>query len=166
MSKITNSYTSKSGMIYNLYQFDTTKIYSPAEKREIENNNFDYYAAIQNDRVDEKIKELALKTKIPSKEEQEEIWYQEKLQEDKEKKLAFLLVSQQQQAFEKQKQDYLNDSSLLEIEICEPTFYDFLKKYEIRLKQKYVVDGSSLSVMGVGLFHCRMHKTQAAPAAK
>lgn len=145
MSKITETYINRNNEEFHLFEFNSDRLYSPSEQREIKEKNYAYFAARKSD-SDFAIKQSEISAAKASLPMTDDDYYQLKLKQDQEKKLQILLDQQREIEAEALHELELKDSSKPFVQISTTNPITFLNEFAIRCKQSYSLDEQTLSL--------------------
>jgi hypothetical protein len=154
MTKITNTYISKSGDKYDLLEFDNTRLYSPAEVRSVKASQQIYYNAITTD------KQRAAR-------EAEEAKKSKQLTEDEYFKLAKAkddaMKAEQKALEDKYKAQADEKAAFLRtspdtVKICESNLHSFLLMVQHWASKKYTFSEPTLESIAPNFYAVEMNK--------
>ena len=141
MTILVKEYTSKSGTIYQLKEFDKTRIYHSNEVRSTKANNAEYWEAIAKDKKLEQIQEAESKKVKPlTDDERFAIAVANKKRQDDER----AAYEARELAKVKQHQDYLASSPDV-AEVATTNFLTFITECHVWLSKNYTLIDSTLT---------------------
>lgn len=158
MTIVVKEYTSKSGTIYQLKEFDKTRIYHSSEVRSTKANNAEYWDAIAKDKKLEQMQEAESKKVKPlSDDEKFAIAVARQKQKDQEKQD----YEARELAKVKAHEDYLNSTPELAT-ISTTSFYIYTLEVHQWMSKGYQLVVESLNCLAPSYFEA----TLTAPASK
>lgn len=154
MTTIKNTYTSTSGTVYELQEFDNSRLYSPSEQRIVKAGQQEYWAAVNRDKLKaQQVDEQAKKPKVLTEDERFNI---AKVADDKRKA--------EQEAIEKRYKDEADAKAAFlktspdTVNICESNLHSFLLNFHHWSVRKYTFVDSTIEAIAPNYYAVTMLK--------